>query len=356
MAKKKTSYSKKDKEEKFSYKAALAELKAQGPQRLYLIRGPESYLAERFYEEIKKLCLTGDVNDFSYHKIDERSFSPRALRDAVDSMPFMSERSLVEVRYVDIDKISSDDTDEVCKILSDIPDYCTVVFIEMPEFSPDKRLKVYKTIAKLGKDIYVSEQGRDVLTRWIIRHFAAEGKGVELGAVERLITVSGEKMAQLLPEMTKVAAYAKGENVTVADVDAVATHIPEAVVFDMTEAMAKGENNAAVRLLSELLDDKNNVPYTILAVIGNQMRRLYAARIAIDNDLGTDYLKKTCDIKYDFIANKTMAFAQKFSTERVKRAVELCAETDYALKSTKTDPNELIKDCVVRICSGESNA
>ena len=94
----------------------------------------------------------------------------------------------------------------------------------------------------------------------IIRRFAAEGKGIELNAVQRLINVSGELMNGLIPEINKIASYTKGDRVTEADVDAVAHHIPEAVVFDMTEALAKGENNAAMRLLGELLADKNNEP------------------------------------------------------------------------------------------------
>ena len=57
--------------------------------------------------------------------------------------------------------------------------------------------------------------------------------------MQRLINVSGELMNGLIPEINKIASYTKGDRVTEADVDAVAHHIPEAVVFDMTEALAK---------------------------------------------------------------------------------------------------------------------
>ena len=174
--------------------------------------------------------------------------------------------------------------------------------------------------------------------------------------MQRLINVSGDLMNGLIPEINKVASYTKGDRVTEADVDAVAHHIPEAVVFDMTEALAKGENNAAMRLLGELLADKNNEPTMILAIVGGQMRKMYAARVAIDNGLTKDYLMKTLGLRYDFIANRLLAASRRFSTEQIRSAVELCADTDYAMKSSKTEPVELLKECVMRIAAGDTDA
>ena len=341
-------------EEKFNYRESVRSLKENGPKNLYLIWGPEDYLADQFFAEIKKLCVTDEGDDFSYRKLTERDFDALALREAVDSVPFLSERSLVEIRGIDLNKLK--EADEIISILSDIPEYCTVVFMCGAAFEPDKRLKIYKSFAKYGSEICVTAQSGDQLIKWIIKRFAAAGKGIELNAAQRLISVSGGLMNRLIPEINKIASYAKGDRVTEADVDAVAHHIPEAVVFDMTEALARGENNTAMRLLRELLADKNNEPTQMLAIVGNQMRQLYAARVAIDNELGKDYVVKTLGLKYDFIANKLMASAHRFSAGQLKRAVELCAEMDYAMKSSKTEPAELLKECVMRIAAGETGA
>lgn len=345
-------------EEKFNYRETVRELKENGPKNLYLIWGPEDYLAEQFFAEIKKLCVTDEGDEFSYRRLTERDFNAVALREAVDSVPFLSERSLVEVRGIDLNRLKEiyEISDEMTDILSDIPEYCTVVFMCGAGFEPDRRQKIYKTIAKHGCMICVTAQTGDQLIKWVIKRFAAAGKGIGLNAAQRLISVSGTLMSRLIPEIDKVASYAKGDTVTEADVDAVAHHIPEAVVFDMTDALAKGENNTAMRLLRELLGDKNNEPIQLIAIVGMQMRRLYAARVAIDNDLGADYLTKTLSLNYDFIAPKLMASARRFSAEQLKRAVELCAQTDYAMKSSRTEPAELLKDCVMRIAAGETGA
>lgn len=100
-------------DEKFNYNASVSALRAEGPAGLYLIWGPEDYLADRFFEEIKKLCITSEADDFSYRRLDERDFSALSLREAVDSVPFLSERSLVEVRGVDINKLKDADRKSV---------------------------------------------------------------------------------------------------------------------------------------------------------------------------------------------------------------------------------------------------
>lgn len=337
-------------EEKISYSAALRELKEKGPDRLYFLWGEEDYLTGCFRDELKKICITGDTDDFSYHCFSD-DFSVRALRDAVDSVPFLSERSFVEVKGLDLNRLDNAGI-ELAEVLKDIPDYCTVVFIESSDFEPDKRLKFYKAFLPLCREIRFSAQDGSQLMRWIVRRFAAEGKEVELAAAQRLISVSGDLMNRLIPEINKVAAYAKGDRVTVEDVDAVAHHIPEAVVFDMTEKLSAGETNAAIGYLGELLADKNNEPIMILAIIGMQMRKLYAARLAIDEGLGKDYVMKTCSLKLDFQASKLMRPAQKFTRKQLADAIELCAETDFRMKSSGEDSAALLKECVLKIAAG----
>ena len=94
----------------------------------------------------------------------------------------------------------------------------------------------------------------------------------------------------------------------------------------------------------------------MLAVLGRQMRQLYAAKLAMENGLGTKYVMEVCAIKYDYIASKLMNAARGFTLPQLVRAVELCAETDYRMKSSGADARELLKEAVLRIAAGESHA
>ncbi len=340
-------------EEKLNYQAIVRELKEKGPLPLYLLWGPEDYLRERFVEQLREVCLPEGEDSFSYKRLDGPELDADELRIAVDAMPFLTERSLVELRGVDLNRLKDPET--VLQVLSDIPDYCTVLFVQSTAFEPDGRLKQIKKLRGLAREICFNQQNQNVLTNWIARRFAALGKGIELEASQRLIFISGDLMNRLIPEIEKVAAYAPSDRVTVADVEAVAHHIPEAVIFQMTDEISRKSMNNAMATLSELLSDRNNEIIPMVGMLGLQMRRLYAARLAIEQSLGVKFVMEAAACKYDFQASKLLQAARGYTLPQLKRAVELCAETDFRLKSSGQDERELFKELVVRIASGETD-
>lgn len=345
---------KKKEEVKLNYREELQKLKSGGPQRLYLLWGAEDYLREQFLTQLKKLCLPEGEDSFSYKRMDGPDLDREALQQAVDAIPFLSERSFVELRDVDLNRAS--EPEKLLKVLEDIPDYCTVAFVQNTQFEPDGRLKFIKGLRDLAHELHFTRQSQGALVDWVIRRFAAAGKSIELEAAQRLIFISGDLMNRLIPEIEKVASYAKSERVTVDDVEAVANHIPEAVIFTMTDHIAKKEYNAALSVLAELLADKANTPIAMLAMLGQQMRRLYAARLAVDKRLGAEYVMEVCSLRYDYLANRLMSSARGFTPKQLKRAVELCAEADYQMKSSSADDTELFKEVVTRIIAGEESA
>ena len=73
-----------------------------------------------------------------------------------------------------------------------------------------------------------------------------------------------------------------------------------------------------------------------------------------EQELGSKYVMEVCAIKYDYIASKLMTAARGFTLPQLIRAVELCGEADYRMKSSGQDARELLKEAVARIAAGES--
>lgn len=341
-------------EEKLNYNQEVRRLKEEGPENLYLLWGPEDYLREYYLAELKKVCLPEGEDSFSFRRLNGPDLDVGTLREAVDAMPFLTERSFVEIRDVDWNRLKEGDA--VLKLLGDLPDYCTVALVQGAAFEPDGRIRLVKGLRSLARELKFTSQSQDALIRWISKRFAAAGKGVELEAAQRLIFVSGDLMNRLIPEIEKVAAFAKGPKVTAADVDAVASHIPEAVIFEMTDRISQKEFNVALSILAELLASKNSEPIAMLGMLGLQMRNLYAARLAVEKDLGMNYLLESGAVKYDFQARKLIQAARGFTLAQLRRAVEICAETDYRMKSSGADDAALFQEAVLRIAAGECDA
>ena len=94
---------------------------------------------------------------------------------------------------------------------------------------------------------------------------------------------------------------------------------------------------------------KDSDPIPILAAIGGQMRRLYAAKICARERVGTQEAMALCDVRAEFVVQKLQRMARRFSLESLERSVELCAETDYAMKHTGADDLILLEDALLKI-------
>lgn len=334
-------------EEKTDYNAIARELKENGPQRLYLLWGAEDYLRESFFEALKKQCLDGGGTEFNHHRLSGPALNLQALSEAVDSVPFMGERTLIELRDFDAGAVKEDQLERFKGIVSDIPDYATLALILPTGAEPDGRLAAVKTLKKLGSAIEFTAQPQGLLVSWITRRFAALGKSIDKGACERLIFHSGELMTRLVPEIEKIASSTASDTITFEDIQRVAQRLPEASVFEMTDRLSEKNYDAAAQLMGELLSSGEH-PIKILAMIGFQMRRLYTARVALDQKFNRDYVMQSCGIGHSFLADKLLKAAGGFSAEQLKRAVELCADCDYRMKSSSEDDEGILKELLLR--------
>lgn len=327
---------------KFDYAGRLRELKSDGPQRLYLLCGEEDYLRRSFLAELKKLCVGDAEEGFNYRRL---SGNPdfKQLSEAVESVPFFSERTLVEVRDFDINLCRDSQLDRLRDILGDIPDYCTVVLLTPSGREPDGRLASVKFVKKTGKYIEFAVQDQAALVGWIGRRFAALGKNIGRREAEQLIFSAGPLMNRLASEIEKTAAAVQGGTVTARDIDELVERLPEAEVFDFTDQLSQGRFDDAARGLGELIRCREE-PVKLLALIGMQMRRVYAVKLAQEKGAGRELIMELTGVRFDFILQKLRASAKRFSVEQLRDIVELCAVYDYRMKSTGVDGNELLRE------------
>ena len=341
---------KKDKKERLNYNAELKALREQGPGRLYMLFGPEDYLREAYLAEMRRLCVPSE-DDFSYQRFDGPSLDMGALGEAVDALPFFSEKRMVEVRDYDVNACRENDCKRLKEIISDVPDWCTLCFVFGASYAPDGRTAAVKALKKAAHCVEFTEQEQGALARWVVNRFRALGKGAALSDAEYLIFLSGTRMNALIPEIEKAAAYAAGETVTRGDIDATANRLPEADVFALTDCIAHRRFDDAAALLRDLLADKNNHPIMLNAMIGQQLRRMYAFKAGQAAHRSRADIMELCGLRFDFIFDKLSAAAKPFSLNQLAELVKLSAEYDFRMKSTGQDPQALLSELFARIAA-----
>lgn len=313
---------------------------------LYIFHGEETYLRDYCLEQMKKTLLTGGLDEFNYHTITAKEYSLSRLRELTDAMPMMSERTMVVVSDVDIFK---GDREGLLELLSDLPDYLCLIFLyDVIEYKPDGRSKLGKFLKEQARAVDFTCREPGELTDWIARRFRALGHDISLEDARYLIFLCGDLMNPLISEIGKIGAYAHGERVTRQDIDAVAIPRLDAVVFQLTDAIAAGEFDRAFSVLGDLLH-MQEAPIMILAVLGKQIRQLYTARLAVERGKNANWLMELWGMKTLFPAEKLMSAARKFSLRWCRRAVLRCEETDLALKSTGADGREILTGLLLEL-------
>ena len=333
------------------YGGSVRALRQDGPRRVYILRGEEDYLRDSFLAELKKLCLPEGTEAFNYHRLQGPALDMDALTGSVEAMPFMGERTLTEVRDFDVNRTAAYDADALRAFLQDVPDWATVVFLFSPGYTPDSRLAAVKAMKAAGQDMDFTSPGEGELIRWVTRRLESLDKTIDPSTASYLLWVCGDKMNALIPELTKIAGYARGKAVTRADIDAVAKKTPETTIFDLTDALGAGSYDKAAKLLADLLADRDEPPQKQISMISEQFRRLYIARLAADSRRGTEYI--TACIPELTGRSYPLRLLQKacknFTAERLARAVSLCAGCDYAMKDTGGEPEALMKELLLRL-------
>ena len=258
-----------------------ADLKEQQLQNAYLFYGEETYLRTRYLQQVRELLIPAGFEEFNDHRLNGKGLTVQTLAETVEAMPMMAEHTLVTVEDMDLFRLEEGQRNALIALLEDLPDYCTLIFVyDTLEYKRDGKMK--KLCAALDAHVCVVEfaqQERAQLINWLRRRFTALGHDIDPSTADHLLFTCGTLMTDLVPEVEKIAAYAKQERITIADINAVADPVLDARVFDMTNCITAGKYNDAARVLSELLRMQTE-PIVILAAVGKELRRLYTARMA----------------------------------------------------------------------------
>ena len=324
-------------------------------QRLYFFYGEETFLLHHYLEQMKKLLLDELTESFNFHKLNNETFDIQSFADSVENLPMMAESTFVWVDEIDIFKLNESDREKMIEILSDIPDYCTVVFTYITTaWKPDKRLKkLWDAVNNHGMMVEFAKQEPRDLIPWVVRHFASRKKQISNDLCAYLIDITGGTMTALSGEIAKIAAYSGADTIKKSDIDAVTEPVLDAIVFQMTDMLSQGEYGPALLKLHQLLKMQQD-PLSILGAVGAHFRRLAAARILLDNGKGSSELMRLCGLG-DYPARKTIAAAGKFSARFYAKAAELVLETDNQIKTSFDEPDRLLELLILRLSQEARN-
>ena len=317
---------------------------------LYVFHGEEAYLRDFYLGQLKKKLLPAGMEEFNLHTLSGKEFDVKTLAQLVDCLPMMSERTLIVVNDYDIYK---GDKDALAAVLRELPDYVCLVFVyDLIEYKADARTKLAAALKQYGTVVNFARQDQGDLVDWISRRFKAMDHDIGTEDAKYLIFLCGDLMNNLISEIGKIGSYAAHHRVTRQDIDAVATPQLDAVVFQMTDAIAAGNFDKAAEVLGDLFH-MQEAPIKLLAVLGKQLRQLYTARVALESGKGSRWVMELWGMRSPYPADKLLEGARHHDLAWCKTAMRRCAETDLAMKSVAgADGKDLLVSLLLELSAG----
>lgn len=331
------------------------ELKTGEFRSCYVFHGVEGYLKEFYFRAMREKILPKGSETFNYHPFTGSDMDLDQLEESIDAVPMIVERTVVVVEDWDMSRLNEGNKTRLIQILEHLPSYCTVIFLyTVQDYRVDGRTKLATVLKKVALIVEFLPLSTEKLVEWLkVKRFPAIGKEISTDLARELVFYCGDSMTKLSGEVEKIGAYALDTKITLEDIHAVAVPHVNAVVFSMTDAMASGDFDVAIKILGDLyqMEAKSRLrmherELGILGAISRQMRQLYQSKLVQEAGRGEAYLCKLLGVS-PFVAEKMLSTSRRFSLHWCRRAVLLCAETDQRMKTTGVRGQALLTNLVL---------
>lgn len=313
-------------------------------QGAYLFEGVEENIKAATLTALRKAILPEGFEELNESLMD--SPATDAIIAACETLPFMADKRLVVVREHPALTGRADADEKLIAYIPQVPESTVLVFIALGK--ADARKKLYSAIKKINGIVTFSALTDGELNAWVVKNFSGLGKTCSAQVAALLTFTVGSDTALLRTEIEKLAALTgERDAITEADVQAVATRSVECTVFELVDAVVAGQQGKAFGLLRDMLTSGSD-RLGILAMLLRQFRLMQHIKIMQFEKLSTQDIKQRLGIA-PFAAERCMRQASGYSGGQVKRAVRICLDAEYRVKSGQWNQEGALEKAMLEI-------
>lgn len=191
-----------------------------------------------------------------------------------------------------------------------------------------------KACAKAG-EILVFDVSKRGLPEWIARQLADRGVEADAEACRALVDIVGEDPEELATEIDKLATWAGGERVGVAEVERLAAGSAEIPGYELTDAWGKRDVRAALAACQSLLErSPDPVSRAVPALVGllvGHVGRVRSVQALVEEGLNAREIAARLK-RHPFYVEKLVAQARNYSVYELRDGIVRLAALDHAVK------------------------
>ncbi len=315
------------------------------PAAIYVLYGEELFLLDQALEALKKKVLSEGLSDFNYDSFMAPETTVAQVRDAVETLPMMSDRRLVI--YKNVDALKDEAWAALEPIIERPIDTATLVIVAT---KIDKRKKMIKKLHENSIFVELKKPFENQVASWV--DYIAYLHGLKftpeaVGVIQQLV---GTSLSEIQNEIKKIQQYmgADKKTVDVEDVLKVVSRARIESVFNLTDALGRRDRAEALVCLARLLEQGQN-EIGILSLIYRQVRILSAIYEGKKLGLSGPRLSEKVGVP-EFFLRQYLEQARAWDRDKITSTIRALHETDKALKSSPVSSHIWLENFIVRTC------
>ena len=313
---------------------------------LYFLYGDESFLIDEALRSIEDMALSGEgLRDFNLNTFYGGEAEPAAIRDAVETLPMMSQVRVVVVK--DADELSDKDWDLLMPLVDD-PVPSSIFLCSAPKI--DKRKKHIKRFLEKGCTVEFKRPYDNQIPEWIKMLATRIDIRISAEAVDLFHQLVGSNLQDINAELTKLKNYLGDKTqANPDDVLKAVSRLKLDSVFDLTDAIGRNDRGRALDCLVNLLDNGQN-EVGVLALVARHVRILKLVGEGLGEGLTGQRLSARAGVAPYFLKSY-MDQARAWNARKIDRTFQALLDTDRALKSSPIAAHIWLENFIVHTCS-----
>ncbi len=325
--------------------------------RAYYFYGKDAVAVEKYTKALSARLVSKDDETYNLHTFDGKNLDIELLADSCEALPMFAEYVCCVVSDLNAETLTADQLNTVIDIVANLPESTVLIFFytsvdvtDGKKYPTTKNKKLMDAVSKNGSVCNFALKTPDTLSKEIMAAVSKAGCGISRDAARFLAEQCSCNTMLISNEVAKLTAFAQGNEITMDIIRQLSPRQIETTTFDLAKAIMRMDRKTAMRLFNDLVEEKIE-PIVILYTITGNMLDMYRARTAMSVRKGPQ------DVKDDFGYAKNVAFrvdnafrdVQKISMPHLRMCINTLAETDALIKSSRTSPQVLLEEALVKM-------
>ena len=313
----------------------------------YLLYGEEEYEREALAADLIEQLAPPQARDFNLDIIRADRFDLLDFIQIFESYPMMAEMRLVVLR--DVHDLTADQCRGLERILESGVETTRLIAVG---HKIDMRRKIFRQFAKLGRAVEFRPPYDNQVPQWIQCYAKRAGIAIEPAAIQLLSQYVGAKPRELVSEIEKLVSFA-GTPIKAEAVEQVAGITRGASVFDLADAVGKGQGELAHKLMMRFID-QGEEPTRAVAMMTRHFQLLIKARDLLARSLSREQMAAQLGVA-PFFLNGYLDQARNRPAPWLWAGLSALREADWRLKSQGRRSEQLVLDLLIgRLCTASS--